>query len=62
MQILGHIYPVQKGRLFSWIFYLFSLFRWSNFDLELVYFALSMNTSYSPQHRVLITVGERNLF
>ena len=40
---------IQKGRLFSWIFCQFSPFRWSNFDLELIYFALSMNTSpYSP--------------
>ena len=39
----------QTGRLFSWIFCQFSPFRWSNFDLELIYFALSMNTSsYSP--------------
>ena len=40
------------------LFFLFFLifcqclpFRWSNFDLELIYFALSMNTS-SPQHRL----------
>ena len=38
-----------EGRLFSWIFCQFSPFRWSNFDLKLIYFALSMNTSsYSP--------------
>ena len=36
---------IQKGRLFSWILCQFSPFRWSNFDLELIYFALSMNTS-----------------
>ena len=35
---------IQKGRLFSWIFCQFSPFRWSNFYLELIYFALSMNT------------------
>ena len=40
---------IQKGRLFSCIFCQFSSFCWSNFDLELIYFALSMNTlSYSP--------------
>ena len=40
---------IQKGRLFSWIVSQFSPFRWSNFDLELIYFALSMNiSSYSP--------------
>ena len=40
---------IQKDRLFSWIFCQVSPFRWSNFDLELIYFALSMNTlSYSP--------------
>ena len=40
---------IQKGRSFSWIFCQFSPFRWSAFDLELIYFALSMNTSsYSP--------------
>ena len=40
---------IQKGRLFSWIVCQFSPFRWSNFDLELIYFDLSMNTpSYSP--------------
>ena len=40
---------IQKGRLFSWIFCQFSLFCWSNFDLELIYFALSLNTSsYNP--------------
>ena len=36
---------IQKVRLFSWILCQLSLFRWSNFDLELIYFALSMNTS-----------------
>ena len=30
---------IQKSRLFSWIFCQFSPFRWSNFDLELIYFA-----------------------
>ena len=40
---------IQKGRLFSWIVCQFSPNRWSNFDLDLIYFALSMNTSsYSP--------------
>ena len=40
---------IQKGRLFSWIFCQFSPFRWSNFDLERIYIALSMNpSSYSP--------------
>ena len=35
--------------LFSLISCQFSPFRWSYFDLELIYFALSMNTSsYSP--------------
>ena len=39
---------IQKGRLFSWIVCQFSPFRWSNFDLELIYFALCMNiSSYS---------------
>ena len=34
---------------FSWILCQFSSFRWSNFDLKLIYFTLSMNTSsYSP--------------
>ena len=36
---------IQKGRLFFWIDCQFSPFRWSNFDMELIYFALSMNTS-----------------
>ena len=36
---------IQKGKSFSWIFCQFSPFRWSNFDLELIYFTLSMNTS-----------------
>ena len=36
---------IQKGRLFSLIFCQFSPFRWSNFDLELIYFTLSVNTS-----------------
>ena len=40
---------IQKGRLFSWIFCQFSSFHWSNSVLELIYFALAMNTSsYSP--------------
>ena len=40
---------IQKGRLLSWFFCQISPFRLSNFDLELIYFALSMNTSsYSP--------------
>ena len=30
---------IQKGRLFSWIFCQFSPFRWSDFDLELIFFA-----------------------
>ena len=47
---------IQKGRLFSWIFCQISPFRWSDFDLELIYFALSMNTSsYGP-----ITLGTYN--
>ena len=40
---------LQKGRSFSWIFCQLSPFRWSNFVFELIYFALSINTSsYSP--------------
>ena len=30
---------IQKGRLFLWIVCQFSPFHWSNFDLELIYFA-----------------------
>ena len=40
---------IQKGRLFSYIFCPFSPFHWSNFDLELISFALFMSTSsYCP--------------
>ena len=40
---------IQKGRLFCWIFCQFLPYSWSNFDLELIYFALFMNiSSYSP--------------
>ena len=41
---------VEPSRRVSYfLFCQFSPFRWSNFDLELIYFALSMNTSsYSP--------------
>ena len=40
---------IQKCRSFSWIFCQFLPFCWSKFDLELIYFALSMNTSsYRP--------------
>ena len=41
--------PSRRVGYFLGIICQFSPFRWSNFDLELIYFALSLNTSsYSP--------------
>ena len=43
------VVPPRRVGYFLDFFCQFSSFRWSNFDLELIYFALSMNTSsYSP--------------
>ena len=45
----AHQWCHSEGMLFSEIFCQFSRFHWSNFDLELIYFTLSMNTSsYHP--------------